>query len=200
MVNWGKFLKVFAKLYDHVMKWSAHPKAPFFLAGMSFSESIFWPIPVDVMLAPMALKNRNKAWFFAGLATLFSVLGAMVGYALGLWAFEPLVAPLIQAVGYQHHFDSVQHWFEQYGIWIVFVAGFSPIPYKVITICAGLLSMAFLPFIIISLVARAMRFYLVAGLMVWGGESMENKLKDYIDILGWLTIAAAVVAYFILKM
>lgn len=182
-----------------VMAWSAHPKAPAFLAGMSFAESIFWPIPVDVMLAPMALKKRQKAWYFAGLATVASVLGAVVGYALGLWAFEPLVEPLIQAVGYQHHFDSVQLWFKEYGIWIVFVAGFSPIPYKVITICAGLLSMAFIPFVIISLIARGMRFYLVAALMVWGGEAMEKKLKQYIDLLGWLTVLVAIIAYIVFK-
>ena len=192
-------MKIFSKFYDRVMCWSAHPKAPALLAGMSFSESIFWPIPVDAMLAPMALKNRSKAWYFAGLATLFSVLGAAVGYALGYWAFDAVVQPIIESVGYVDKFELVKNWFSEYGIWIVFVAGFSPMPYKVITLCAGLLAMSFLPFILISIIARGLRFCLVTGLMVWGGDQMEAKLKEYIDILGWVTIAVAVVAYFILR-
>lgn len=192
-------MKLFSKMYDQVMVWSQHRLAPYFLAGMSFIESIFWPIPVDVMLAPMALKNKQRAWFFAGLATVFSVLGAAVGYALGYWAFDVIVAPVIETFNYGHKFEVVKEWFNNWGIWIVFIAGFSPMPYKVITISAGVLSMSFFPFMIISLISRGMRFSMVTGLMLWGGDKMEKKLKQYIDILGWLTIVTAVAAYFILR-
>ena len=87
----------------------------------------------------------------------------------------------------------------KWGIWIVFIAGFSPVPYKLFTITAGALSMAFLPFVLISIVARSARFYAVSGLMLWGGESMEAKLRKYMDLIGWVVVVLAVIAYVLLK-
>ncbi|MFM2485775.1 YqaA family protein [Celerinatantimonas yamalensis] len=186
-------MKIFTALYDWSLRWSQKKNAPFYLAAMSFIESIFWPIPVDVMLAPMALTQPKRAWQFALIATFFSVIGAVVGYYLGRYFYD-LLEPVIQAVGYQHEMQLVEHWFTRWGVWIVFIAGFSPIPYKVFTISAGLLQMLFWPFILASLIGRGMRFFLVAGLMKWGGKRMEEKLRHYIDWLGWLVVAAVAIA------
>lgn len=166
---------------------------------MGFSESVFFPIPPDVMLAPMSLAKPHKAWFYAMLTTLSSVLGGICGYMLGAYAFESYIQPLIVEWGYQGKLDLAISWFKEYGIGIVFLAGFSPIPYKIFTLSAGFLNMAFLPFIIVSTISRGMRFYLVAGLMYWGGEKMEEKLRQYIDWIGWITIVLAIIAYFIFR-
>lgn len=192
-------MKIFSPLYDRVLRWSEHPHAPRYLSGMSFIESIFWPIPVDVMLAPMALARPNKAWSFATMATLFSVFGAVFGYLLGLFFFETLAQPMIDAAGYQDKFNTAVDWFSQQGVWVIFIAGFTPIPYKVFTVSAGVLQMMFLPFILASLVGRGMRFFLVAALMKWGGARMESQLRRYIDVIGWATIGLAVLLYLMLK-
>ncbi|HEH9414409.1 YqaA family protein [Aeromonas salmonicida] len=189
-------MKLFSRLYVLVMQWARHRYAPYYLAITAFIESVFWPIPVDVMLAPMALAKPHKAWHYATLATIFSVLGAVFGYALGYALWEPLVQPLVVSVGYEGKIALAQQWFELWGIWVIFIASFTPIPYKVFTVTAGLLHMALLPFIVTSLIGRGMRFFLVAGLMRWGGEKMERKLMHYVDVLGWLCIGLAVAAYF----
>ncbi len=181
------------------MVWSKHKYAPFYLYLTAFVESVFWPIPVDIMLAPMALAKRHLAWRYALGATLFSVLGGAVGYYIGHALYEPLVLPFVEFMGYQDKMQTAQAWFAEWGIMVIFIASFTPIPFKVFTITAGIMAMVFLPFMLTALVGRGMRFFLVAALMVLGGEKMEAKLKQYIDILGWITILAAVVLYFFLK-
>jgi len=191
-------MKLFSRLYDSVMQYVGHRYAPSYLAVLSFSESMFFPIPPDVMLAPMSLANTARAWRFALITTIASVLGGACGYLLGMLFFEPLVQPLLVSWGYEAKFQHAMSWFESYGVWVVFLAGFSPIPYKVFTISAGLLQMAFLPFMLASAIGRGLRFYLVAGLMVLGGEKMEQNLRKYIDLIGWITVLLAVILYLIL--
>lgn len=191
-------MKLFSPLFDRVMRWSAHRHAPSYLAGLSFAESSFFPIPPDVMLAPMALARPERAWHFALLTTIASTLGGMAGYLIGMFAFE-MIEPLLHSAGYWEKYLQTRDWFAEWGIWVVFIAGFSPIPYKVFTITAGVISMAFLPFVIASAIGRGARFFMVAGLMKWGGPAMEQTLRQYIDRLGWLVILAVVVAYFVLN-
>lgn len=155
---------------------------------MSFAESSFFPIPPDVMLAPMSLANPGRAWRLALLTTLTSVAGGLFGYAIGHYGFDA-IAPWLQASKYWEPYQAAVDWFTRYGFWAIFIAGFSPIPYKVFTIAAGALSMALLPFTVASLIGRGLRFYLVAGLMKWGGERMEAKLHSQIDRIGWATVA-----------
>ena len=190
---------LFSRLYDLAMKWSEHRHAPRYLAGMSFAESSFFPVPVDVMLAPMALARPEKAWHFAFIATTFSVLGGTVGYFAGYFAMD-LLEPWIKTLGYWPRYQQIIAGFNEWGIWIVFIAGVSPIPYKLFTITAGALNMALLPFILISIVARSARFYAVSGLMLWGGERMEIKLRKYMDIIGWSVVVLSVIAYIIFKL
>ena len=165
----------------------------------AFIESIFWPIPVDIMLAPMALAKRQLAWRFALGATIFSVIGGAVGYYIGHALYEPVVLPFIEFMSYQDKMQTAQAWFSQWGVMVIFIASFTPIPFKVFTITAGVMSMVFLPFMLTALIGRGLRFFVVAGLMVLGGEKMEAKLSKYIDILGWITILLAVILYLIVK-
>lgn len=192
-------MKIFQYLYDKALSWSRHKHAPVYLSGMSFAESMFFPVPPDVMLAPMSLAKPQRAWYYASLTTVASIVGGICGYLLGLLAFDGFIQPWVTSMGYQAKLDLAMSWFEQYGVWVVFIAGFSPIPYKIFTISAGFLQMAFLPFLLASAVGRGMRFFLVAGLMYWGGERMEKKLREYIDVLGWAVVLLAVVAYLALR-
>ena len=186
-------MKLFSPLYRLAMTWARHPKAPWYLAGMSFAESSFFPVPPDVMLAPMSLANPSRAWYFALLTTLTSVAGGVFGYLIGYFAIDAIL-PWLQGSSYWPAYQTAVDWFARWGFWAVFIAGFSPIPYKVFTIAAGALSMALLPFILASLVGRGLRFFLVAGLMAWGGARMEAALHRYVDRLGWVTVVAVVVA------
>ncbi|MBW8189597.1 DedA family protein [Neiella marina] len=192
-------MKIFTGMYDWVMTKVKHRHAPTYLAVLSFTESVIFPIPPDVMLAPMSLAQTAKAWRYAMITTIASIIGGAFGYLLGYLLFDPVVMPMLETMGKVDKFNHVVAWFEQYGIWVVFVAGFSPIPYKLFTVSAGLLSMAFLPFMLASAVGRGMRFFLVAALMVWGGEPMERKLRQYVEVLGWLVVAAAVILYLFLR-
>lgn len=170
------------------MEWSRHPRASWFLGGLSFAESSFFPVPPDVMLAPMCLATPRKAWFFALLTTLTSVAGGLLGYAIGHFAIDAIL-PWLQESRYWGAYQTSVDWFDRWGIWAVFIAGFSPIPYKVFTIAAGALSMAVLPFTLASLVGRGLRFFMVAALMAWGGPRMEAFLHRYVDRIGWAVVA-----------
>ena len=191
-------MKWFSSIYDRVITWSRHKHAPRYLAALSFSESSFFPIPPDVMLAPMVLANPHRAWNLALLTTVTSVLGGVLGYMIGMFSFE-LVEPLLQDAGYYPKYLQAKQWFDEWGFWAVFLAGFSPIPYKVFTITAGVISMAFLPFVVASVIGRGARFYLVAGLLYWGGEGMEKTIRKYIDIIGWVTVALVILLLIIIK-
>lgn len=191
-------MKIFSPLYARAMNWSRHRHAPWYLGVLSFTESSFFPIPPDVMLAPMSLANPSRAWFFALLTTLTSVAGGLFGYLIGAYAFD-LIEPWLRDSRYWDAYLTAQAWFGEYGFWAIFIAGFSPIPYKVFTIAAGAASMALLPFTIASLIGRGARFFLVAGLMAWGGEKMEATLRRYVDGLGWATVAAVVVGVLIYR-
>lgn len=191
-------MKIFSGLYSRVMQWSRHEHAERYLGALSFAESSFFPIPPDVMLAPMSMAQPKNAWRFAFITTITSVLGGLLGYLIGLFAFE-LIEPLLHEFHYHEKYLQAKLWFDEWGFWAIFIAGFSPIPYKVFTITAGVISMALLPFVIASMIGRGARFFLVAGLMSWGGEKMEKKLHQYVDMLGWLTVLAVVAIIFYLK-
>ncbi|MBT3093351.1 MAG: DedA family protein [Candidatus Thiodiazotropha sp. (ex Lucina pensylvanica)] len=191
-------MPLFSSLYARTMQWSRHPHAPAYLAGLSFAESSFFPIPPDVMLAPMSMAQPNQAWFFAGLTTLASVIGGMLGYLIGVYAFD-LVQPWLHSLGYWEGYLNTKAWFGEWGFWAIFLAGFSPIPYKIFTITAGVIGMAFLPFVVASIIGRGARFFLVAALMAWGGARMEKVLHRYVDRLGWILVIAFLVLIFYLK-
>lgn len=181
---------LFTKLYDQALCWARYPKAPWLLAGVSFAESSFFLIPPDVMLMPMSLAQPKRAMFFATLTTGMSVLGGILGYLIGVWALD-WVLPLLQG-HYAEQYQQAQSWFVTWGFWAVLIAGFSPIPYKLFTVTAGAVGMLFVPFVLASFVGRGLRFYLVAGLMAWGGAAMEQQLRRWIDWIGWLIVGLVV--------
>ncbi len=190
-------MRLFRSLYDKALHWSRHPHAPRYLAALSFAESSFFPVPPDVMLVPMVLARPACAWRLAALTTSASLIGGLAGFAIGALAIDAAM-PLLERAGYGDEFLRAAHWFRDWGFWAVLLAGFSPIPYKVFTIAAGSLAMPLLPFALASLLGRGARFYLVAGLIFWGGPQMAGRLRHYVDLVGWLTVAALVLAWLLL--
>ena len=140
------------------MQWSRHRHAPRYLAGLSFAESSFFPIPPDVMLAPMCLAQPAKAMHFALLTTVASVLGGLAGWMIGYFAFDA-IEPWLRTSSYWGAYQTAQAWFGRWGFWAVLLAGFSPIPYKVFTIAAGVAAMSLLPFVLASILGRGGRFF-----------------------------------------
>jgi membrane protein YqaA with SNARE-associated domain len=183
---------MFKALYDRVLVWSRHRHARRYLAGLSFAEATFFPVPPDVMLAPMVLADRASAWRLALLTTLTSVIGGLFGYLIGFLAIEA-VLPLIERFGQLDAYRAAVAAFRDYGVWFVILAGFTPIPFKIITIAAGALGAPLVGFVVGSLIGRGARFYLVAALIWAGGERAAERLRDWIDLLGWLVIGAAAV-------
>ena len=184
-------MKLFGPLYERVIGWARHPHAERYLGGLSFAESSFFPIPPDVMLAPMCLADQGKAWRFAAITTVTSLLGGIFGYAIGYFSFEA-VEPWLHDMGYWDAYLRGKEWFDRWGVWAVLVAGFSPIPYKIFTITAGVAVLSFPGFVIASLIGRGARFYLVAGLIVSQGHRMEDLLQKYVERIGWAVVAIVV--------
>lgn len=178
-------MRVFGPIYDRCLALSKHQHAPWYLGFVSAIESIFFPVPPDVMLAPMALAQPPRWWRFAAITTLASVLGGLIGYALGMFALDA-VMPWIERAGKAETYLMVQGLFARYGVWIMFVAAFTPIPFKVFTIAGGAANMAVLPFVLACVIGRGLRFFLVAGLSAWGGPRIEPHLRRYIETLGWV--------------
>lgn len=190
-------MQLFSGLYARVMQWARHRFATYWLALVSFTESAFFLVPPDVMLAPMSLARPHKAWFYAFITTVASVLGGLLGYLIGVFALQA-VEPWLVEFGYMHAYDTAVQWFEQWGFWAILLAGFTPIPYKIFTIAAGAVGMPLVPFIMGSLIGRGGRFFLVAGLMRAGGAwGLEDRLHIWIDRIGWFMVLILVVAYFI---
>lgn len=184
-------MRIFSSLYQRVLVWSKHTHAPKFLVGLSFAESSFFPIPPDVMLAPMVLARPHQAWWLATITMVASVLGGILGFLIGYY-FLSIVEPYMIHWGYASVYATAVHWFSMWGFWTVLIAGFSPIPYKFFAIAAGALGMPIIPFIIASCIGRGSRFYLVAILLAWGGRYIERYLYRAIDWLGWITVIAGV--------
>ncbi|WP_022952989.1 YqaA family protein [Leucothrix mucor] len=180
-------MKLFSNIYKKVIELAKHRNAEYYLGGLSFAESSFFPIPPDVMLMPMSLARPDRWIRYALLTTIASVLGGVAGYLIGMWAFEWLES-ILTTGGYEDRFEQAKNLFSTWGVWAVLAAGFSPIPYKLFTITAGLLSMAFIPFLIASAIGRGARFFLVAGLVAKAGPTMEPTILKYIEWLGWLVV------------
>ena len=180
-------MNIFKRFYQTVLKWSAHRFAGYYLAIISFTEAIIFPIPPDVMLIPMCLAKPKFAWRYATIATLASVSGGVVGYCLGVYFFQFVQSYLIE-FNYIDDFHRVEAWFQSWGIWAISIASFTPIPYKIFTISAGLMHMALAPFVIASALGRALRFYLVAAAMFWGGDRLRDVLQKYIEYIGWFVV------------
>ncbi len=177
------------RLYDWTLELSAHRYALLALALVSFAESSFFPVPPDVLIIPMVLAARAKAWRIAFVCSVASVLGGIAGYGIGYFLFEAVGQPIVDFYGLGHQFTQFQARYNEWGAWIVAVAGFSPIPYKIFTIASGVTALDPWVFITASALSRSARFFLVAGLLWYFGEPIRLFIEKY---LGWLTIAFVV--------
>ena len=175
-----------ALLYEWVLAKANHRYAIWILMLICFVESIFFPIPPDVMLLPMMLARPKNSYLLALVAMLASILGGAVGYWTGWLFYDAIAAPLLQFYGYQDFYQTFQDLFLRYDYWIVFAGGFSPIPYKVITLSSGFVGMNFLGFMFVSLLARGMRFFLLAFLIQKFGSAIKDFLERYFALLTFL--------------
>lgn len=183
---------MFRSLYDRALDWSRHRHARRYLAILSFFEAVFFPIPPDVMLAPMVLAERRAAWRLALLTTLASVAGGLFGYLIGWLAFEA-VAPLIERSGQEAAYQAAVDAFGNYGVIFVVLAAFTPIPFKIVTVAAGALLMPLPGFVIGALIGRGMRFFLVAAIIWAGGERAADYLREWVDAIGWIMVVLVII-------
>ena len=192
-------MKIFRKLYEWTLLKSAHPKATWFLSIISFAESSFFPIPPDIILIPMIIAKNTKAFFYAFVCTLSSVLGGITGYLIGYYLFNSLGILILNYYGLADQFISFEQYYLRYGVWIVLGAGFTPFPFKFITIASGFFGFNFVIFIIITIIARGLRFYLVALLLRIFGSTIEIIIDKYFNILTSLFFILLIGSIIILK-
>jgi membrane protein YqaA with SNARE-associated domain len=171
------------RLYNWTMGLAAHPKALGWLAFISFIESSIFPIPPDVLLVAMVLAARDKAILHASVCTVASVVGGWLGYAIGYFVFEAIGQPILELYQYTDQFRAFQQTFNEYGAWIVLIKGLTPIPYKLITITAGVTHLDLMIFTLASIVSRGMRFFLVAGLLWKFGPPIRTFIEQYLTLV-----------------
>jgi membrane protein YqaA with SNARE-associated domain len=177
-------------LYDWTLALAAHPSAVWALALISFIEASFFPIPPDVMLIPMIIAAPQRAWTYAGVALISSVLGGICGYGIGMFAYEVIGQPILEALGKADAMAEFSQRFNDYGFWTVITAGVTPLPFKVITIMSGATAMPFGMFILAAITARAIRFFVVALLLYYFGAPIRTFIERW---LGWLFLLFIIV-------
>lgn len=191
-------MKLFSYLYDKTIFWSAHRYARYYLAGVSFTESCFFPIPPDVMLISMGLAFPHRAWYNAMIATLFSVAGGILGYCIGFYAMD-FVLPYIMASSFAPQYLHLKDWLDHCSIWLIILAGFTPFPYKIFTITAGAMHIPFGFFVLGSIIGRGTRFYAVSAFLYYFGDQLGRHLRRYIDLIGWIMLLAIAIGASIYK-
>lgn len=191
-------MKLFGPLYEKTLGWSRHRRAPALLFVLSFFEAIVFPVPPEVMLAPMSLAQPRRAFWFATVSLAGSMIGMFIGYAIGHYALEAAM-PLLERAGYAGQFESIKQQASQNGFWLLLIAGFTPIPFKVFTLASGAVGMPLLPFFFGALIGRGKRVYLVAGAIRLGGERAQAALHKHIEPVGWgaLTLLAGLIGWLV---
>ena len=185
---------LFHRSYDVIMSWAKSKHAVSILSTVSFVESFIFPIPPDLLLIPLSISNPRKAYYFAMLTTFFSVLGGVIGYLIGIYFADLFLSTL----GWMFDEKSVEttiEWMAEWGVMVVLISGFSPIPYKIFTVASGVTGLPFIPFLIASFLGRGMRFFLIGFVISKGGDNLEKKLRKYSELIGWtgLSILSAYV-------
>jgi membrane protein YqaA with SNARE-associated domain len=188
-------MKLFGPLYERALAWSRHPRAPAFLVVLSLFEAVIFPVMPEVMLAPMCLARPRRGFWFAFISLCGSLVGALIGYALGHYAFE-LLRPALQSMGWLEHIDKQVAWLRGIAVespwkafWVLVLAGLAPIPLKFFTWASGIVGVPLVPFMASMAVGRGKRVFLVAGAIRIGGERAEATLRRYIEPIGWVALA-----------
>ncbi len=193
------FHRLVRATYDWMLDLAARPNAMVFLAIVAFAESSFFPIPPDIMIIPMVLAMPQKAWRIAGVATVASVVGGYFGYSIGIFFFDLIAKPILSFYGYMQQFDVFKDYYHEWGAWIVFGAGITPFPYKVITIASGVVHLDLITFTVASVIARGMRFYLVAWLLKKYGEPMKEFIEKNLGMLSVLFLVLLIGGFVAIK-
>jgi len=188
------------RFYNSVLALAASRNAPWWLAVISFTESSFFPIPPDALLIPMCLARPDRAWRLALICTVSSVAGGALGYYIGYALFEVIATPVIQFYHYEAAFERFRATYDQYGLWVILVKGFTPIPYKIVTIASGAAHFDFGVFMLASLATRGARFFLVAGLLRAYGEPMRAFIERRLTLLTTLGVVGIVGGFLALKL
>jgi membrane protein YqaA with SNARE-associated domain len=183
---------MFKALYHWTLSLSASPRAPLALAAVSFAESSFFPVPPDVMLIPMTMARPERAWHYAAICTIASVLGGMLGYAIGALLYDTVGGWLISLYGYGDKMDAFRALYQTHGHWIILIKGFTPIPFKLITIASGLAGYNFWLFVLLSAITRAARFFIVAGIMNRYGQPIRDFIENNLTMVGIVSLLAIV--------
>ena len=178
------------RLYDWTLSLAARPSAPYALAAVSFAESSFFPVPPDVMLVPMMLARPDKAWFYALICTVTSVLGGMLGYAIGLVFYDTIGTRVFEFYGLTQGVETFRHAYAEYGHWVILLKGLTPIPYKLVTITSGLAGYNLFWFVVLSILTRGARFFLIALLMSQFGPRIKSIIDNNFNLVAGLAIAA----------
>ena len=186
---------MFKSLYDSLIALSASRHAPYALAAVAFAESSIFPIPPDILLAPMALAQPRRAWTFALICTVASVLGGIVGYGIGALLYDTLGAWLIHLYGYGERVAALKEFYAAWGWLFILVKGVSPIPYKLVTIVSGLLGYNFALFVALSIVTRGARFFLVAGALNRWGDPLRRALERHFAVFILGSVAVVVLGF-----
>ena len=190
------------KLYEWCVTSAGKPHATWVLGGVSFAESSFFPVPPDAMLIPMAMARPDKAYSFALVCTVASVVGGLLGYFIGAALYDTVGLWLIQLYGYGSKVEAFREAYAQWGALIILGKGFTPIPYKIVTITSGLADYPIIPFILLSIVSRGMRFYLVAFLIYRYGDRaraiIEERLGFWVTLAGIVVVAGIILAIYLI--
>jgi len=187
------------RLYDWTLSLAAGPRAPAALGTVSFAESSVFPIPPDILLIPMVIAKRDKAWWFATLCTLTSVAGGVLGYIIGMFLFEQVASPVLTFYGKMHWLEEFSVVFNEWGWWFVFIAGLTPFPYKVITIASGVAGLSLPIFILASLVSRGLRFFVVATLLYFFGPPIRDFIEKRLGLMFTLFVVLLVGGFVALR-
>ncbi len=188
---------MFRRLYHWTLSLSASPRAPVALGAVSFAESSFFPIPPDVVLLPMALARPEKAYTYAAICTVTSVLGGLLGYAIGALLYDTLGVWLVGVYGYGQKIETFRALYQEWGHWIILIKGLTPIPYKIVTIASGIAEYNLFWFVVLSIITRGMRFFLIAALIHRYGVEIRGFIEQRLGLLLGL-VAAGVVGGFVL--
>ncbi len=188
------------RLYDWTLSWAEHPSAKYALFFIALVESSVFPIPPDILLIALALGKPQWGMRLAAITTAGSTIGAVVGYGIGLFLFTSIGQPIIDFYGLSSQYLKAEDWFAVYGVAIVLIAGFSPIPFKVITIAAGAFGLDFLLFVLSALVSRGARFFLVGGLLQWGGPKLRAFVEKHFELLTALVTLLVVIGFIVIWM
>lgn len=188
---------MFRRLYDWTLSLSADARAPYALAGVSFAESSFFPIPPDVVLLPMALARPERAYQYAAICTATSVVGGLFGYAIGYLLYDTLGQWLVGLYGYGAKIEAFRSLYQEWGHWIILIKGLTPIPYKIVTIASGIAEYNLFWFVVLSIITRGLRFFLIAALIHRYGTQIKTFIEKRLGlVLGG--VAAGIIGGFVL--